>query len=65
VHGGEDFRGSTMKIFNRWGNLIYENADYVGQWDGEDNAAGTYFYIYTRNDGKVYNGHVQLVRGSE
>ena len=46
-----DFEG---KIFNRWGNVVYEWTDNQG-WDGRNNsgsevAAGTYFYIMTAID---------------
>jgi len=65
VQGGENFPGSKMQIFNRWGNVVYENENYYNQWIGADNPAATYYYIYTRNDGKVYNGYVMLVKDKE
>jgi hypothetical protein len=39
-----------MKIYNRWGNLVYETSDPAIAWDGRDNdtrqivADGVYYY---------------------
>jgi len=47
----------NCKIFNRWGNLIYEYNDPAGTWDGKTSdgklvTEGTYFYkINARFDG--------------
>jgi gliding motility-associated-like protein len=39
-----------MKIFNRWGTLVYETDDFLFQWDGKNKSgndlpAGVYYYI--------------------
>ncbi|MDX2190726.1 MAG: Ig-like domain-containing protein, partial [Bacteroidota bacterium] len=50
----------TLKVFNRWGNLVYENGDYKNDWDGKPNRglvageklpSGTYFLILEFADG--------------
>ena len=53
--GGIDACGFTyqLKMFNRWGALVYENNNYKNDWDGKANGAisnsnlpaGTYYYI--------------------
>jgi gliding motility-associated-like protein len=48
----EDFDAVELQVFNRWGNLIYENSDYQNDWDGksEDGTplnGGVYFYKVT------------------
>jgi gliding motility-associated-like protein len=66
IKGIEGFPLSSIAIFNRWGNLIYENANYKGGWDGrigtEPVAEGTYFYVFNRSDGQTFHGSVTLVR---
>lgn len=63
----------SMKIYDRWGNLVYETTDYMPQWDGKikgnDASAGTYYWISTYisrcspDSGPVINtGFVQLLR---
>lgn len=48
----EDFDKVSIKIFNRWGNIIYENDDYQNDWKGYDKGGkllteGVYFYLVT------------------
>ena len=45
-----------MKIYNRYGKLVYSTTNYVDNWEGQSNegdklAVGTYFYhiIYDEN----------------
>jgi gliding motility-associated-like protein len=66
IKGIEGFPRSSIAIYNRWGNLIYENGNYKGGWDGrmgtEPVAEGTYFYVFNRSDGVTFHGSVTLVR---
>lgn len=64
-----EFHTNTkLKIFNRWGNLVYETEDYNNNWRGTKNngtelADGTYFYILTlTTEDKVFEGTVQIAR---
>ncbi|RXR17369.1 gliding motility-associated C-terminal domain-containing protein, partial [Flavobacterium amnicola] len=70
--GGLDSCGFIydIKIFNRWGALIYENPNYKNDWDGVANQAistsnlpaGTYYYILNIvNSGfDIFNGYFYL-----
>lgn len=66
IRGIEGFPLSRIAIYNRWGNLVYENANYKGGWDGrmgtEPVAEGTYYYVFNRSDGQTFHGSVTLVR---
>jgi gliding motility-associated-like protein len=66
IKGIEGFPLSSIAIYNRWGNLVYENANYKGGWDGrigtQPVAEGTYYYVFNRSDGQTYHGAVTLVR---
>jgi gliding motility-associated-like protein len=35
-----------LRIFDRWGGLVYDGGDGENGWDGRDGAPGTYLYIY-------------------
>jgi gliding motility-associated-like protein len=56
-------------VFNRWGNVVYENANYNNDWRGkgvsnfmgEDLPEGTYFYTVEATDA---NGLVKRLAGS-
>lgn len=63
----EVFYLDNLKIYNRYGNLVYEHGEgYTNQWEGQDNKdrllpAGTYFYVFTTAY-DTYSGYVQLIR---
>ncbi len=66
----------TMRIFNRWGDLLYETADLepsafgAGGWDGKFKGqlldAGAYIYaieiLFRDNQTLLYKGDVTLIR---
>ncbi|AOM80088.1 hypothetical protein BFS30_24755 [Pedobacter steynii] len=60
----------TAKIFDRWGNLVYNNLrpskGWDGTYDGKEAAAGVYMYYlkYTCSDQKIYEkkGDLTLIR---
>ncbi len=72
VKGVEDYPGSRMYIYNRWGNLVYSSENYlpVKFWDGSNHPDGVYFYVFylkTRNDKGIptfieYHGSVTILR---
>ena len=44
-----DYNNVRLQVFNRWGNLVYENTDYQNDWsgltmDGKPLTDGVYFY---------------------
>jgi len=60
----EIYPSSKLQIFNRWGELIYENNDYKNDWDGGDYEDGVYFYLLDINDESqgLIKGSVTLLR---
>jgi gliding motility-associated-like protein len=60
IHGAEKYKVSLV-VFNRWGNIVYENKDYKNDWNGsagkgivlgEKLPDGTYFYVIDLNNGQ-------------
>lgn len=60
-----------FRIFNRWGELIFESKDIEDNWDGKHNGykvpTGTYIWVLNyRKDGQIINtqkiGHVNIIR---
>lgn len=39
------YPNNKLTLFSRWGNIIYEQENYLNDWDGDGHAVGTYFYI--------------------
>lgn len=66
IPGIEGFPNSRLEIYNRWGNIIFQDNDYKGAWNGVVNgepvADGTYFYILKRSDGENYHGALTITR---
>jgi len=62
----EFYPNSEIKIYNRWGKLIYENNNYQGDWDASNYSDGTYYYIFKLNYGKgkikEYNGTISIIK---
>ncbi|PCI97286.1 MAG: hypothetical protein COB15_08160 [Flavobacteriales bacterium] len=71
----DDYPTAAVKIYNRWGKLVYENDAYENNWDGDNLETGAYFYIVTPNSNKfeydgdateelkyTVKGYVQLIR---
>ena len=63
-------KGYNMKIFNRWGSMVFESNDYMKRWDGIVNdkpaPGGLYsWYLIVFDKKKArheYNGNVNLLR---
>jgi gliding motility-associated-like protein len=72
ILGLEKYNKISIKIYNRWGNLIYSENSYQNNWDGKANSTmavgkelptGTYFYIITIRDiNKEMSGYIFLKR---
>lgn len=48
--GLEQYPGSKVWIYNRWGNLLYSSADYKNDWTGENHTSGVYYFILEVNN---------------
>lgn len=47
----------SVRVFNRYGNTIFSDENYKGNWSAEGIPNGTYFYtIEIRNDNRVVKG---------
>ncbi len=55
-----------VQISNRWGQVVFETANYNNEWDGTSNGQqlpdGTYFYVISCDDDRQYQGSISLMR---
>ncbi len=66
----DGYPNNHMKVYNRWGNLVYEAKPYQNDWDGRYLKTnhmvpdGTYFYTLEFGDenGTSVNGFVVIIR---
>ena len=54
--------GWRIEIFNRWGDIIYENDNYKDQWTGDDVPEGVYHYILISPLGTECKGWVKVFK---
>ena len=57
------YPGTALTVYSRWGQLVYEAADYrSGAWRAEGLSAGVYFYRLVPPGGPAVRGWVEVVR---
>ncbi|HEY8401217.1 MAG TPA: gliding motility-associated C-terminal domain-containing protein, partial [Cytophagaceae bacterium] len=61
------YPNSHVKVFNKWGQLLFESSPYTSPWDGTYNGEplppATYYCVVDTGDGKeVYSGPLTIVK---
>ncbi len=55
-------RPTQVRIFNRWGQMVMEAANYQNNWRAQDLPEGTYFYEVIIRDHEPLTGHLTILR---
>ncbi len=63
----ESYPGATISVFNRYGQMVFNEVGYNKDWDGTYNGRplpiGTYYYIIDPKNGKkIFSGAVTIIR---
>ncbi len=63
----DQFPDNELKIFNRWGDKVYEVRNYQNDWSGTHNdlplPSGTYFYLLRTGEGTTgFQGFITIFR---
>ena len=60
----DQYQNVNLQIFNRWGNVVYENGDYNAHNDYgfKDEPDGTYFYVLKVPNQEGKSGTITVVR---
>ena len=54
---------NTVKIFNRWGQVVFEAKNYRNTWSANGISDGTYFYeVMVTREPEPLTGHVTILR---
>jgi len=53
---------TDLKVFNRWGQVVYNQKNYQNTWDGKDLPEGIYYYQLTTTQGNNWKGWVEIIR---
>ena len=60
---GIQYVSNSVRIFNRWGQIVYEATNYRNTWNGGDVPDGTYFYeVVVEQRDEPYTGHLTVLR---
>ena len=53
---------NTVRIYNRWGQIVFEANNYRNQWDGDEVSDGTYYYeVQVDGESKAFTGHLTIL----
>ena len=59
----EFYNNNSLKVFNRWGNLVFSKENYNNDWDGSGLEDGVYFYILKITDTETqYSSYFHIIR---
>jgi gliding motility-associated-like protein len=65
----EAYPKATVKVYNRWGNIVFEKAGYLNNWNGTRNGkplpVATYYYVielHIKGEEKPYGGSLTIMR---
>jgi len=62
IGGVTRLRNNSLRVYNRWGNLVYEKRNYQNDWEMEDLVDGTYFFTLTSDSkGGEFNGSFTVI----
>jgi gliding motility-associated-like protein len=53
---------TELSIYDRWGKLVYENAEYQHDWNASDVAGGVYYYQVTIQDHATCKGWLHVIK---
>ena len=69
IKGVEAYPRNEITVFNRWGNIVYQKANYSNEWEGKNQGGeplpdATYFVVFTAfgNEDITLKGYVDLRR---
>ena len=68
----ENYSNCSLKVFNRWGEVVYLTSPYLNDWDGTSNQGGgiggkklsdgVYFFEFYNGNDKKAHGKITLKR---
>ncbi|ASS48019.1 MAG: hypothetical protein A3D31_00990 [Candidatus Fluviicola riflensis] len=67
----ENYSNNSLKVFNRWGEVVYLSSPYLNDWDGTCNQGpiggkklsdGVYFFEFYNGNDKKAHGKITLKR---
>lgn len=58
-----EFLGTnSLKVYNRWGQVMFEQENYKNDWVPKDLIDGTYYYILTVENGDTFTSFLEVIQ---
>lgn len=51
----------AIAVYNRWGRVVYQQANYLNNWDAAGQADGLYYYLVTTETGQHYKSWLEVL----
>jgi gliding motility-associated-like protein len=61
IENVERYPNTSLRIFNRWGQPVYQSSDYRNTYGSQDTAPGLYYYLCQLADGTAYKGWLEVL----
>ena len=62
----QKYPNNSVKVYNRWGDLIFSKKGYQNDWNGNGLSEGTYFYVLKlvsrEGNASSMTGYITLLR---
>jgi len=55
-----DQRFAGIRIFSRWGQLVFQSSERGFRWGGAG-VGGLYYYLVTYTDGRKFKGWLEVI----
>jgi len=62
IQGIDRHPGAILEIYNRWGNVVFEQVDYRNDWEMNDLSEGTYYFVLVLQNGEQHTGDFTVLR---
>lgn len=72
ILNAENYDNTSLKVYNRWGEVVYLSMPYRNDWDGTNNQSGplfnkqltdgVYFFEFYNGKGNKANGKITIKR---
>ena len=58
----EYFGANSLKVYDRWGQIVYQKENYANDWVPNGVSDGTYYYLLVVENGDNYPGFLQVIK---
>jgi gliding motility-associated-like protein len=61
ITNADKYPGNILKVYNRWGKMVFEMSNYDNSWNGGNLSDGSYYFVFYYLD-KSHHGSLSIIR---